>query len=274
MELPLNPDNNEQFKYINSLLYGDGPLPVPEIDEVFYINKMKINFPYNATYTFAERYNNGEINCPYKYEDYINDEDIQATVQGLGMEPDAFWLLVIFCFDFSYIACRNGFKTVIPQMEIEKLIKIMPDDKLSEMELTIKTEKGSETIKDSLTIWHILNCLKEKFGDNIGKENKHYPISPEDARYILHDYKESDSVLLWYFATFLNDFFRLNPKFRAKRKKGENVSYNKRLLISRLIYYTHISRNKSFLYSPETLNGYFKQYKNKPIRKNSLTLYD
>ncbi|MCD8308204.1 MAG: hypothetical protein LUD51_08285 [Clostridia bacterium] len=273
MELPLEYSSKE-LTYVADLLKGYGTFYVPDIDEYFYHNIMKINDAPHALDQFIQRYNNGEIKCPYKYEDYINNDDMQATVKGMGMDPDSFYLLVMFCYDFSYITCKQASMTIIPQKEIEKLIMLMPDDKVSKMELTIKTEKGCKTIKDSLTVWQILNCLKEKFGDNIGKTQKSYPLKLEDAQYVLHKYQESNSVLIWYFATYMNEFFRLNPKFHGKSKKGETVSYNKRLLISRLVYYTKMSTNKSFLYSPETLNGYLKQYKNKPIRENNLSSYD
>ena len=67
---------------------------------------------------------------------------------------------------------------------------------------------------------------------------------------------ESDSVLIWYFAQLILYFFELNPQFKGRAAKGSGISLNKNILISNLIYHTHLSLNKNFLNDDEYLKGY------------------
>ena len=69
------------------------------------------------------RYNEKKIDCAYKYENYIKDNDIQATVKGLGMNPDSFWLLILFCYDYACDVCFTGLTYVdSPKKKIENFI--------------------------------------------------------------------------------------------------------------------------------------------------------
>ena len=91
----------------------------------------------------------------------------------------------------------------------------------------------------------------------------------EEAKNMFNHKEESNSVMIWYFASLLKEFFDLNPQFDGKAKKGDTVSLNKNLLISKLIYYTHISTNDNFKQDAETLKGFFKQYKCKRMTTHS-----
>lgn len=64
--------------------------------------------------------------------------------------------------------------------------------------------------------------------------------------------------------------FELNPQFDGKHKRG----INKNFLISKLIYYTHISTNDNFKFDTETLKGFFKQYKGTKIDTHSSIYQD
>ena len=254
MELPIDENNEKQFQYISSLLMGKGePFYLPDGMPI-YPNILNVNMPFKTMHIFAERYNNGEILCPYKYENYINDKDLQATINGLQMDSDAFWLLAIFCFDFACSVCINGFTIKdSARRTIEKFINLTPEDEDSVMKLTLKTEwvkKAYEQNEDAIHGW-----------------------TAEEAKDIFNLKEESNSVLIWYFARLMREFFELNPQFEGKRKKGETVSLNKNLLISKLIYYTHLSTNENFKFDAESLKGFFKQYKNKQIITHSDIYY-
>lgn len=42
---------------------------------------------------FKRRYDTGRINVNFKFEDYIHNKEIQATLQELGVEIEKFWYL-------------------------------------------------------------------------------------------------------------------------------------------------------------------------------------
>lgn len=76
------------FAYIENIIAGNKAITqTPEGSIIFTGSKLKISNPFLAIETFEIRYNEKKIDCAYKYEDYIKDKDIQATVKGLGMNP-------------------------------------------------------------------------------------------------------------------------------------------------------------------------------------------
>lgn len=272
MEVPIDENNEKQFQYISSLLRGKGePFYLPD-GIPLYPNILNVNMPFETMHIFAERYNNGEILCPYKYENYINDKELQATINGLQMDVDAFWLLAIFCFDFACSVCLSGFTIKdSAKRTIEKLINLTPDNEDSAMKLTIKTDKGKMEIEDSHAISYILKWVKQTYEKN---EDAIRGWTAEEAKNIFIDKEESNSVLIWYFARLMREFFELNPQFVGQRKKKDTVSVDKNILISKLIYYTRISKNDTFKFADkDLLKGFFKQYKNKQIITHSDIYY-
>ena len=276
MELPirylnekgqLDDGETSQMRYVYDIMYGEGePYHNADWSVVIYPSEVKlVDIPYAAE-IFAERYNTGQIICPYKYEDYIRNGELQDTINGLGLDANAFWLLVMFSFDYACSMCFDS-SIIAPTRgeNIESLINLLPDDKDSKAKLTLKTSKGKYEIISHKTISLILEWIKrgyEQDKDSIGINT----IDINNTSELLQSKEESDSVLIWYFAHLLKYFFDLKPQFKGKRKKGETVSLNKNLLISKLVYYTQLSKNTNFLDDTDTLKSFFKQYKDKDIK--------
>ena len=267
MENQINANNESQFKYIYNIIRGQGepyytPDGLPIYNSIVYLT-----MPFEAMDIFEERYNLGEIPCRYKYEDYIKDKQLQTTIEGLKLDPDAFWLLVMFLFDYAYSICLSGFTIKDnAQRKIEKLIKLISDNEDSEMKLSVSTTNGKMEIEDSHTISILMKWVKQGY-DRDEEAIKGYTV--EETKDIFNSKEESISVLIWYFASLLKYFFEINPQFSGRAKKGDNVSLNKNLLISQLIYHTHLSTNKNFLADAESLKGFFKQYREKTLSGKS-----
>ncbi len=267
METPINANNESQFKYIYNIIKGQGePYYMPDGSPI-YNSMVYLTMPFEAMDIFEERYNSGEIPCRYKYEDYIKDKQLQATIEGLKLDPDAFWLLVVFIFDYAYSICLSGFTIKdSSQRRIEKLIKLIPDDEDSDMKLSVSTTNGKLDIEDSRTISILMKWIKQGY-DRDEEAIKGYTV--EKAKDIFNPKEESISVLIWYFASLLKYFFEINPQSSGRAKKGDNVSLNKNLLISQLVYHTRLSTNKNFLADAESLKGFFKQYRGKNLSGKS-----
>ena len=276
MELPirylnekgqLDDGETSQMRYVYDIMYGEGePYHNADWSVVIYPSEVKlVDIPYAAE-IFAERYNTGQIICPYKDEDYVRNGELQDTINGLGLDANAFWLLVMFSFDYACSMCFDS-SIIAPTRgeNIESLINLLPDDKDSKAKLTLKTSKGKYEIISHKTISLILEWIKrgyEQDKDSIGINT----IDINNTSELFQSKEESDSVLIWYFAHLLKYFFDLKPQFKGKRKKGETVSLNKNLLISKLVYYTQLSKNTNFLDDTDTLKSFFKQYKDKDIK--------
>lgn len=276
MELPirylnekgqLDDGDTSQMRYVYDIMYGEGePYHNADWSVVIYPSEVKLVDIPTAAEIFTERYNTGQILCSYKYEDYIRNSELQDTINGLGLDTDAFWLLVMFCFDYACSICFDS-SIVAPTRgeNIESLICLLPIDNDSKTKLTLKTSKGKSEITSRKTISLILEWIKrcyEQDKDSIGINT----IDINNASELFHSKEESDSVLIWYFAHLIKYFFDLKPQFKGKRKKGETISLNKNLLISKLIYYTQLSKNTNFLDDTDTLKSFFKQYKDKDIK--------
>lgn len=280
MELPirylnekgqLDDGESSQLRYVYDIMFGeDEPYHNVDWTVVIYPSEVKLIDVPTAAEIFTERYNTGQILCRYKYEEYLNNKDLQDTINGLGLDTDAFWLLVMFCFDYACSMCFDCFIRRPTRGEnIENLINLLPDTNNFKAKLSLKTSKGKIEIESSTTISLILEWIKRGYEQDKDLIHVNRIDVNKGVSQFVHRNDESDSVLIWYFAHLLKYFFDLKPQFKGKRKKGETSSLNKTLLISKLIYYTQLSKNTNFLEDTDTLKSFFKQYKNKDIKGHS-----
>lgn len=217
MELPirylnekgqLDDGETSQMRYVYDIMYGEGePYHNADWSVVIYPSEVKLVDIPSAAEIFAERHNNNEIPCRYKYTDYIKNKNLQSTINGLGLDSDAFWLLVMFCYDYAYSINYNGFVLASTRGEnIESLIKLLPDTKDSKAKLTLKTSKGKSEITSRKTISLILEWIKrgyEQDKDSIGTNT----IDINDASGLFQPKQESNPILIWHFASLLRYFF-------------------------------------------------------------------
>lgn len=267
-----------ETRYIHSIVSGKGQIAVvcgiPIYDSI-----VKSQDTFQLLDNFHERYNEGKIAIRYKYEDYINDKDMQATITGLGMNPNAFWLLVVFCFDYACDCCYNGRQSKqFPKDILTELVDMITANTekttngklqlVKDMSLTLKMKGKSLNITSENAIIGIAYAL-DKCMDEMNNS-----LTYNEMKGGFYDkFEESDSVLIWFFAKLLLYFFELHPEFKGRATKGSGISLNKHVLISNLIYYTGLTRNEKFLNDDETLKGYLRQYKNKDF-KNRGSIYN
>lgn len=269
MNFPLDISiDKEPFQYVINIIRGKGdPYISPDGMVRIFPSMIKLTMPDDALFIFQERYNSGEIICPYKYKDYIADKDLQATIKGMKLDPDAFWLLVMFCLDYACSVCFSGYEfadTVGEQ--IAKLLSVISNGKDGSKQISIKSGKDKVIITNKQVISKIGEWIK------IGYESEKATLNRpaiNDFSELVKDSEESNSVLIWYFASLIRYFFEINPQFKGRAKKCTTVSLNKNILISNLIYYTRLSQNPNFLNDDEALKGFFKQYKGKEIKARS-----
>lgn len=266
MDKPIDCDNEQLFKYIYSIIRGKGE-PLRLSDGTILFPSMINADPQRVIETFEIRYNNNELPTSYTYEKYINDKDLQTVIHGLKLESGAFWLLIMFCFDYALDRCE-GLKFGDNSKDlIEKFIQVADSIKESDsdkIQLTLKSDKSKITLTSGKALATILQWIKQGY-DEVQDKSTLSAFDKSDVRQLFLRNEESDSVLIWYFATLMRYFFELNPYYKGESKKCAGLSLSKNLLISTLIFNLGLSRNPSFRESDETLKGFFKQYKNKRI---------
>lgn len=266
MDKPIDCYNEQLFKYIYSIVRGKGEPHRLTDGEILFSSMINAD-PQRAIETFEIRYNNNEIAIRYTYEQYISDKDLQTVIGGLKLDADAFWLLVMFCFDYALDRC-GGLKFGDNSKDlIEKFIRVaesIEESDSDKFQLTLKSGKSKITLTDGKALATILQWVKQGYDSTENKDSLSDFDKSEPQQMFLQN-EESDSVLIWYFATLMRYFFELNPQYKGESKKCDGLSLSKNLLISTLIFNLGLSRNPSFRESDETLKGFFKQYKNKKI---------
>lgn len=215
---------------------------------------------------FIRRYNQNELYGNCTYEDYIANEDIQNTLKGLGVDIDKFWFLLLFIFDYTCGTCLDGMKaTGIGIEQLTKFAKAIADNHKEinqfgvifkkPITVSVKIEGKHQIVIDNA---NAIGYLATTIANNL-KEIEEHPWMQSQQVSISTHAEEKESVQIWLFYKMFNDFFNLEPynkQFNVRQKKGSTISLSKTLLISRLIYFTKLSTNKSFSEDEFTLNSY------------------
>lgn len=244
-----------------------------------------ITFESQSTSDFAIRYFQGKVDKSFEKKFSDNKEVIQS-IEALGLDVDKFWYLLLFINDYCFGKCFKGIKYSLSAKEkLNNFFNVMLsniktlDNRHSYIEVTYKKPielvlkiKGKHSIKldDPFALLALIHTYYTKSKD----DNVLNRILESKERVTIMDkngFKSSDpepnSVHICYFAKMLISFFELKTTIKSRSK---DVSYNKLLLISRLIYIVGLSKNNNFLHSDDTLKGYLKQYKDyNPDRFNT-----
>lgn len=224
---------------------------------------------YNGTYfdngwliTFHNRLKNDTIKPPFKYEAFLDNKDIIATLEGYELDIEKFWFALLFIYDITLDfginaadASKSDYDILV---EINDYLQNHPqavlylsDDK--ELRKSERYETNSPLIllnlrrfiKQELAKYEELPELKVWTGDFL---QRNYTKSLGAAQ---------QQVLMYKLFKVLFDVLGM-PDLRAER--GSTVSYSKLLLISRIIHFCRLSRKEVFLVSDSALKGNIKQY--------------
>ena len=183
---------------------------------------------------FIRRCNQNKLYGNFTYEDYISNEDIQNTLKGLGVDIDKFWFLLLFIFDYTCGTCLDGMKaTGIGIEQLTKFTKAIADNHK-------EINQFGVSFKKPITI-------------SVKVEGKHQIVI------------DNANAIGYLATTIANNLEPYNKQFNVRQKKGSTISLSKTLLISRLIYFTKLSKHSKFSDDEDVLKGYIKQYKDKRI---------
>lgn len=202
------------------------------------------------------------IKPPFKYQAFLDNKDIIATIEGYELDVEKFWFALLFIYDITKdfgINAVDASKTDYDILvEINDYLQNHPqavlylsDDK--ELRKSERYETNSPLILENLR--HFVKWELDKY-----EETPQLKVWTDG---ILQDsYTESlgaaqQQALMYKLFKVLFDVLGL-PDLRAK--KGETVSYSKMLLISRIIYFCRLTSNESFMFESSSLKGILKQY--------------
>lgn len=232
-------------------------------------------YPYGtqALERFKRRYNRGKININFKYEDYLHNNNIQATLQELGVDIEKFWYLLLFVMDYTSGCCWDAIVVKeSPKEQLDKLINLITDNCSDINHISGATFNTPITItinikgKQTYTIDNpnAIAYLGMLCANGINGIEENSILSLEHSN-LIDKITTSDSKRICLFANMLLYFFETNKQFNKRQKKGSTISLSKNLLISRLVYFTKLTTNKNYLEDDDNLKKIIKDYSNKEL---------
>lgn len=256
--------DTEDYIYDSKLLYVNTFVQkyLPSFD-YDYENNEHYKVPSNSIDQFIRRYNNNDIKIRFNTTDYINDKTTQLLIRSLELDPESFWYLIIFIYDYSYGACID--KTDVlnsPIEDIDQLCTMIADNIESvnpfqkptckeEMTLTLKIGKKTMVIDNEQTLY-----LLAVMGLNGTKNGKKSPFfNGRDTKTGIPD---SFTIMAYCFAKLMIEFFNTQ---NIQRKEGANTSNVEKNLICSLLYFTQIISNKSILSDLNYYKAIMSKYK-------------
>lgn len=273
--------------YRGELVYEDYPLfkyliPVADkIDPSFMINDpldggdgdVLCYLPSTCPDVFAKRYIEGNIDTSFK-EKYEQADDLLASLEGYGIDKDAFWYLILFIKDFvdgkingvahsntakeDLEEIRDAFKNLKAhewlqsQHNLDKSKRLpLPDAKLE-----IKVDGHKYEYTNPVTLKTLAFCIEALLphmhgGSDFNNQVMHLGNEDDPQKYYTNDqntllyangekFRKNAIYKQFFFHKYLSEF--LEPYKKGEKQVAKingrrvGISYDKMLLISRCIY--------------------------------------
>ncbi|MBD5322077.1 MAG: hypothetical protein HDS01_04805 [Bacteroides sp.] len=225
-----------------------------------------------APHIFMRRYNSNRLNTRFSYPDYISrdrlhNENIIDIIEGLGIDAERFWYLILFISDYVTGSTTDTLRvTESPKEQIDKFVEFVENNcsdfnaiegfmSDKPMTLSLRVKGRRLEIDNPNTIAMIASACREL-------------LPMVDQSSILNNvklemgYNKSNSVKIWLFARLFRYFFERYPQFAGKKRDSDGVSKSTLLLISKLAYFVGFTDNEDYDVSDENLKAILKQYRN------------
>ena len=232
---------------------------------------------------FSNRYNRRELTNYFTYENFLKQNEILEYLAYFGLDKDKFWFMLLFAYDFAESVCLNGISVADSAFEqLQKFVDtILPHvkgfsadygsnlDTKIEMSIRVKGVKGSVKIDSSTALHFLADTCKRRMEEENFKTTAwmNYQELQEESNEL------KDSPTIFFFANMFFKWFNSQESIRSKRKKGAKHSIKERVLISRLIYFTKLSKKDVWLTDDEILKSFLKQYKESDFWNRTSSIY-
>lgn len=246
----------------------------PDFDGDFDTNGNPVYLPSQAVFWFRNRYNlarknkatkrsNNKMfrlqNLKERVDTYIkskgekNNWEIQNLLNWFGFDPEKFWYLLLFIYDYCIGKCVANivFEEDSPIGQVEKLYHAIGSNFYIE-----KDEKGKSHLKQLQGMSLVLKIGEDNYSITSPQ------IIQQIARFCLHGVKtlppksilsykatkkestpERDSVLEQEFISMFSYFFNLGGFGTYKRRKNATLIREEKELIVKLLHFTEININ-------------------------------
>ncbi len=229
---------------------------------------------------FLRQYPNLELEYPFTYAGYKNEHEILATMTGFGLDEDKFWYAIV----FIYYLTIEKFTDAVPfEQSTTGQMRIL-HEYLSgrNVSITVKKRGRGKSMKTiTVTNKQAIEIIRDILADKIEAEKDNQGVNMSSA-----ERKTYSKTLMMGFMTEL--FLELFNLLKLDARKGQlwnkfvrefetegyniDVSYERLLLISRIIYFVRLTDNDSFMFSSDSLRGILARCaKDNPDFKTGIT---
>ena len=209
---------------------------------------------------FEYRYGTGKIKMPFAKSDYLANDDITATVKGLGLDVEKFWFALVFIYDYVETSFKNcGLaKPASLDKAVQNLFKELGEDFTDDdIEITLKKNRKKVEVLPVIKRG-ILDWLRETYERECkGRKIQYYGIDTGN----FDETYPSTSFRIYRTVEMYRDMLNTLLGDNRPKQPDKSVSLNRLLLISRICYLYEFTRNDSFLYSDDSLKGIIKSCK-------------
>ena len=210
---------------------------------------------------FKKRYNDKRIYGKFDYIKYKDAQEIQDSLKAFELDSEKFWFLLLFIHDYCCGACLNTVKANTSSVDvISNLIESIGESMVDisagrpffkeETQLNFKTGNKKIKIENPLYLQYLYECC------TYGMENT-TPKLMHSLDIIDKTKDEANIKLIQFFTKNMLSFLDEHGVTIDKTKDAS--IYSKKVFISRLIYFTRISKNKEFYDDYSTLKGYLSK---------------
>lgn len=264
------------FDYINEIEY----MYVPDIDDYQYLvniskggqtseNARRIETPVfgysEIVAIFKNRYNEGKLMKQTLYKDYL--QTVGHLLKDLDLDAEKFWCLSLFALDYCNSIFYEGLTIKATPMEQLQALTNMIANADGPMLLNLKAGKKKMSVESPVVLRFVADAIKNQL-ETADLKPLYIREQEEEARQI------ADSPIIVYFAKILLTFFDTQDNIRQKRKKGANFSTKEMDLVGKLVYFSGLSTNESWMdVENETLKAFLKQYKDYQYPNNISSVY-
>ena len=209
---------------------------------------------------FEYRYCTGKIKMPFAKSDYLANDDIIATVMGLGLDVEKFWFALVFIYDYAETSFKNYglVKPASLDKAVQNLFKELGEDFTDDdIEITLKKNRKKVEVLPVIKRG-ILDWLRETNERECkGRKIQYYGIDTGD----FDETYPSTSYRIYRTVEMYRDMLNTLLGDNRPKQPDKSVSLNRLLLISRICYLYEFTRNDSYLYGDEAIKGIIKSYK-------------
>ena len=226
-----------------------------------------------------------KLEFPFTKEEYYSNTDVLDVLEAYEIDIEKFWYAILFIYHFTKSKIADGIKVSPKNIDlIHSLLDYLKNGEKVVLTVTAENKKQNLTIKEKLALGAVADVIEAAIpylqeertmnfqALNIGEKAKvgtkaSSQIAYATARYqaLFEDLELERRRAKHTKAVVLDDEFGRE----VNNGKTDDLSFNRKLLISRLMYFSCFTENDKFLHSEENLNGILKDYKDIEINTAS-----